>query len=61
MLICLAGYDTEHEMPEDWSVYRWKAHGGLGNQGNGRGKQNAAREVLWFSPACARPEQESLL
>jgi site-specific DNA-adenine methylase len=61
MLICLAGYDTEHEMPEDWSVYRWKAHGGLGNQGNGRGKQNAGRETLWFSPACARPEQESLL
>jgi hypothetical protein len=61
MLICLAGYDTEHEMPPDWSVYRWKARGGFANQGTGRGKQNAARETLWFSPACARPQQEALL
>jgi site-specific DNA-adenine methylase len=61
MLICLAGYNTEHDMPPDWSVYRWKANGGLGNQGNGRGRENAAREVLWFSPACAAPRQESLL
>jgi hypothetical protein len=61
MLICLAGYDGEHEMPPDWSVYRWKAHGGYAHLGDGRGKQNAAREVLWFSPACAAPRQESLL
>jgi hypothetical protein len=55
MLICLAGYDTEHDMPADWSAYRWKAHGGFGSQGDGRGRQNASREVLWFSPACAEP------
>jgi site-specific DNA-adenine methylase len=61
MLICLAGYDTEHDMPGDWSVYRWKAQGGYAHQGNGRGKQNAARETLWFSPACVRPQQEALL
>jgi hypothetical protein len=61
MLICLAGYDTEHEMPPDWSVYRWKAHGGYAHLGDGRGRQNAARETLWFSPACAEPRQEALL
>jgi hypothetical protein len=61
MRICLAGYDGEHNMPPDWSVYRWKAHGGMAHQGNGRGKQNAARETLWFSPACAAPRQEALL
>jgi site-specific DNA-adenine methylase len=61
MLICLAGYDSEHEMPPDWSVYRWKAHGGFAHQGNGRGKQNAARETLWFSPACQNSIQETLI
>jgi site-specific DNA-adenine methylase len=61
MRICLAGYDTEHDMPADWSAYRWKAHGGFGSQGDGRGRQNAAREMLWFSPACAKPRQEALL
>jgi hypothetical protein len=61
MLICLAGYDTEHEMPPDWSAYRWKTKGGFGSQGNGRGRENTQRETLWFSPACAEPWQEALL
>ena len=61
MLICLAGYEGEHDMPDGWSMFRWKARGGFGSQGNGRGRDNAAREVLWFSPACNAPAQESLL
>jgi site-specific DNA-adenine methylase len=61
MLICLAGYDGEHNMPSDWSVYRWKAHGGLAHSGNNRGKQNSARETLWFSPACHKSIQEALI
>lgn len=24
-------------------------------QGNGRGRVNAAREVIWFSPHCINP------
>ena len=60
MLICLAGYDGEHAMPESWSAYRWKAHGGYGAQSHGRGRANAARETLWFSPACKAPLRETL-
>jgi DNA adenine methylase len=52
MLICLAGYDGEHAMPEGWTTHRWKARGGFGSQGNAQGRANAARETLWFSPAC---------
>ncbi len=57
MRIALAGYDTEHgdAMPDTWSVYRWKAGGGYGSQGNGRGRANAGRECVWFSPACINP------
>ena len=57
MRIALAGYDTEHgdAMPDSWSVYRWKAAGGYGSQGNGRGRANAGRECVWFSPACINP------
>lgn len=52
MKICLAGYDGEHVMPEGWTALRWKARGGYSNQGDGRGRANAFRETLWFSPAC---------
>jgi len=55
--IALCGYDTEHgdAMPDTWSVWRWKAAGGYGSQGSGRGRANAGRECVWFSPACINP------
>ena len=57
MRIALCGYDTEHgeHMPDGWHAYAWKAAGGYGSQGNGRGRANAAREVIWFSPHCINP------
>lgn len=60
MRIALCGYDTEHAMPDGWRVYRWKAHGGYGNQGDGPGRENAARETIWFSPHCLPIEGDSL-
>lgn len=58
MRICLAGYDGEHNMPDSWSVVEWKAKGGFGSQGDddGMGRANSARERLWFSPSCIKPE-----
>lgn len=50
--IALCGYSGEHNMPEGWQVYNWKADGGYGAQGNNRGRENAARERIWFSPHC---------
>ena len=64
MRICLAGYEGEHDMPEDWEVVEWKACGGFGSQDDdddGLGRVNAARERLWFSPACIKPERERSL
>jgi DNA adenine methylase len=52
--IALCGYDSI-EMPDDWQALRWKAAGGYGNQGDGRGRKNAGREVVWFSPNCLNP------
>jgi hypothetical protein len=52
--IVLAGYAGEgHEALESagWSVVAWKAHGGYGNRSQ-KGKDNAAKERLWFSPHC---------
>lgn len=51
--IALCGYEGEHDMP-GWEVYRWKAKGGYGSQGDGRGKENRHRETVWFSPHCSR-------
>jgi hypothetical protein len=50
--IALCGYEGEHDMPDDWECVRWRAVGGYGSQGAGYG--NAARERIWFSPACLR-------
>ena len=54
--IALCGYEGEtHHALEDagWSVVTWKASGGYGSQGEERGRANAERERIWFSPACA--------
>lgn len=58
--IALCGYDTEHAMPDTWRRLAWKAQGGYGSQGNGRGRGNARREVIWFSPHCLNLRQGGL-
>ncbi len=50
--IVLCGYEGEHDMPAGWRVVAWKAKGGYGSQGHGRGRENAKRERLWLSPHC---------
>lgn len=61
--IVLAGYDGEHNALEamGWRVTAWKAAGGFGSQGQGRGEENATKERLWFSPHCLSARQGSLL
>jgi hypothetical protein len=53
--IALCGYEGEHAMPESWECVAWKARGGYGSQGDGRGRANAGRERIWFSPSCLKP------
>lgn len=52
--VVLAGYDGEHNALEGlgWRAVKWKARGGYGSRGDGRGRDNAARERLWLSPHC---------
>jgi DNA adenine methylase len=57
--IVLCGYEGEHDMPEGWRVVAWKAAGGFGSQGQGRGRNNANLERLWLSPACLPVEDET--
>lgn len=60
--IALCGYEGEHHMPTSWECVSWKANGGYGNQGHGTpGKENAARERIWFSPHCLRPSEASAI
>ena len=57
--ICLAGYEGEHEMPENWECVAWKAHGGMANTGKAaglNGRDNAKKERLWFSPYCLKDD-----
>ena len=57
MRIALCGYDGEHVALESsgWSVFRWKANGGYGNQRRGGVNPNPGRERIWFSPCCRTP------
>lgn len=55
--IALCGYDPL-AMPGGWERVQWKAVGGYGSRGNGRGKANAYREVIWFSPHCLQRAQQ---
>jgi hypothetical protein len=56
--IVLCGYEGEHDMPDGWIKVAWKANGGHGNSGTGKGRANAERERIWFSPACLQPQAE---
>jgi hypothetical protein len=58
--VALCGYEGEHVMPEDWECVPWKTAGGYGTQGEGRGRENADRERIWFSPSCLGRRQRSL-
>jgi DNA adenine methylase len=62
--ICIAGYEGEtHGELEalGWDVVAWKAGGGMAGTAKNteRGKDNAKRERLWFSPHCVKPEAPS--
>ena len=57
--IALCGYEGEGHDPlvdAGWSVFAWKARGGMGNQGKVQ-NENRHRERIWFSPACIQPEE----
>jgi hypothetical protein len=58
--IALCGYRGTFEPPPGWTAVAWKTKGGYGSQGNGRGRANATRETIWFSPGCLRCAQEVL-
>ena len=59
--IALCGYEGEHAMPSNWEQVAWKTNGSYGMQGQGRGRDNAVRERIWFSPHCLRPARSEQL
>ena len=65
MRIVLAGYQDEHQMPDEWRVEEWEAVGGYGlisDDEESTGRANKGRERLWLSPACVKsiPDQGAL-
>lgn len=58
--IALCGYEhPEAVFPEGWTEIPWKASGGYGR--SERGKANARRERIWFSPTCLVPDGQETL
>jgi hypothetical protein len=58
--LVLCGYGSTHDalLSKGWARVEWKANGGYGNQGQGRGRANKTREVLWLSPHCLTITQQ---
>ena len=52
--IAVCGYEGHFPVPAGWECFAWKTQGGYGSQGEGRGRKNAAREVVYFSPHCLK-------
>jgi hypothetical protein len=48
---CYEGEGYEVLAAAGWTVEKWKASGGYGNQ-SGKVNENAGRERIWFSPNC---------
>lgn len=53
MRIAVCGLEGEYPLLDaaGWDKVPWKSRGGYGNRTQ-RGKDNAARERIWFSPHC---------
>jgi hypothetical protein len=58
--VALCGLEGEYPAIEraGWDVFAWKSQGGYGNQSGENA--NAARERIWFSPHCAKPDAATL-
>lgn len=52
--IALCGYEGDYDIPESWQIYAWKTNGGMANLGDTRGKDNSAKERIFFSPHCLK-------
>ncbi len=48
--IAMCGYAGEHELPDTWREFAWKAQGGHANRN--ADNNNRERERIWFSPHC---------
>lgn len=59
--IALCGYGEAHDelLSHGWTVTAWKTNGGYARS-TGRGRDNASRERIWYSPACLDAQQGTL-
>lgn len=60
--IALCGLEGEYPALEaaGWECFAWKSGGGYGNR-TARGKENAARERIWFNKACEPAKKDESL
>jgi len=57
--IAVCGYEGDFDLSEDWEKYSWATNGGMANLGESRGKENAKKEVIYFSPNCLKINEKN--
>lgn len=62
--IAYCSYSTPEEdklfTDAGWTPYRWSAQGGYGLQSSNAARHNKDLEIIWFSPACLKPEAKTV-
>ncbi len=59
MRIAVCDYEDARQPPEGWSVYHWSTKGSFAG-GSERGRENAKKERIWFSPHCVNVDLNTL-
>jgi len=58
--IAVCDYEDGRAVPNGWTVHCWKTNGGYAGA-SGRGRENAKKERIWFSPHCLPINTQPLL
>ena len=60
--IAFCGYSNEYTFPSNWIPFGWKGNCAWANGADGdKGKDNAKKEMIWFSPGCKNLNNKRIL
>jgi len=59
--IAFCGYSNEYDFPSSWIPFSWKGNCAWANWGDNKGKDNAKKEVIYFSPHCRNSSVPKIL
>lgn len=59
--IAFCGYSNEYTFPDSWTALNWSGQCAWASWGNNKGKANAKKETIWFSPHCIKQKTKRIM